>query len=161
MANNRIEFQGLEEMRRLLRQLPQELAEEGAGIVNAAARAAFQEIYERYPIGPGTKKRQGGTLRRGLSLSVGDARKGESVGKGVQFGAYAVIKNRAKHAWIFENGTQVRRVAAKVAGRAGNFGTDRGSMTPGRVFIPAVIRHRRAMNAQLRLLLEQHGFQVR
>lgn len=160
MANNRIEWQGLEELRRLLRQLPPELTGEGGAIVHAAARGAFQEIYERYPVGPGTKKRLGGTLRRGLSLSIGHARRGESVGKGAEFGASAVIKNRAPHAWIFENGTQVRRVSAKVPGRAGNFGVTRGSMPPGRVFVPAVIRHRNRMNEQLKALLRSKGFQV-
>lgn len=159
MANNRIQWEGLAELRELLRKLPAELRGEGSAIVNAWARQAFEEIYKSYPIGPGSKRYAGGNLRKGLSISTGDTHS-ESVGKGGNFGYSVLIKNRAKHAWIFENGSEARRVSRKVPGRAGNFGTSRGSMPPGRVFVPIVIRKRAAMNLRLRQLLIDHGLLV-
>jgi hypothetical protein len=68
-----------------------------------------------------------------------------------RFSAGAIVKNTAKHAWIFENGTQARH---------NDLGANRGSMPPGHVFIPAVIKRRRIMYQQLRALLERHGLKV-
>jgi hypothetical protein len=95
-----------------------------------------------------------------MTLATGTTDRGESAGKGVNFGAYAIVKNRAKHASIFENGSEVRQVLRKPSGRAGNFGLSRGRMPPGRVFVPIIIRKRNAMNERLKILLRDNGFQV-
>lgn len=133
--SSRIVWNGLAELREALRNLPAELTAEASHIVDGVANAAAADIKEGYPA-------RTGNLRDHVFVSHRD--------KG-RFAAGAVVKNTAKHAWIFENGTQARHT---------DIGSDRGSMPPGHVFIPAVIKRRRIMYQQLRALLERHGLKV-
>jgi hypothetical protein len=61
------------------------------------------------------------------------------------------VKSTAKHAALFEIGTQARHT---------NIGANRGSMPPGKIFVPVVVRKRRAMYERLKELLVRHGAKV-
>lgn len=135
MSANSVRWDGLDELRDELRRLPAELAGEASAIVLRAATAAKEEIIAAYP-------RRTGNLRTHVSVSK------QAAGP---YGAGAIVKNTAKHAYIFENGTEARHTA---------LGADRGSMPPGHVFIPIAMRRRRAMYEQLKALLETHGAKV-
>lgn len=135
-SNNRLVFNGLAELRAELRQLPAELAGEAGEIVSGAAEGAKNDIVEAYP-------ERTGNLRSRVTVS-------RTAGSGL-YGVAAIVKNTAKHAWIFENGTQARHT---------DIGANRGAMPAGHVFIPAVIRRRRQMYERLKGLLTKHGLVV-
>lgn len=130
-----LHWSGLEELRAELRRLPAELTGEASHIVEGAANAAAADIKAAYPV-------RTGNLRDGLTVTHFDQGR---------FSAGAIVKNKAKHAYIFEIGTQTRHTA---------IGANRGSMPPGRVFIPRVIRARRRMYELLKALLVRKGLLV-
>lgn len=132
MSNNRIHWDGLEELRRVLRALPADLAVEASGIVLSHAEGAAREIRAAYPT-------RTGNLRNGVVVSK------QAAGR---YGTGVLVKNSAPHAFIFEHGTQARHNA---------IGANRGSMPPGNVFIPRVIRWRRKMYEALKALLQKNG----
>lgn len=136
MSHNRIRFDGLDELRTQLRQLPAHLTDEAKGIVTEAMEDARRDVVRGYPQGPT------GNLRRMVSIV-------RQVGG--QFVTGGVLRNRAPHAYMFEHGTQVRHT---------NAGINRGRMPPGRVWIPAMIRHRRRMYERLKALLTREGLTV-
>ena len=134
--SSRFVFDGLAELKAALRTLPQDLAAEASHIIEAAANASFADIKAAYP-------KRTSNLREGLTLEI------------LPTGAFAagfILKNKSPHAWIFENGTQARHTA---------LGANRGSMPPGHVFLPIVIRRRRAMyTGPLTDLLVRNGLLV-
>lgn len=144
-GGNRFVFEGMQKFREQLRNLPFELRNEGTRIVEGSANAAMEEIRAKYPITAGRKVRgrfiPGGQLRKGLRIKYETS----------DFGARAVLINSAPHAYIFENGTELRETAE---------GWKRGSARPGRVFVPIAIKHRRRMNRELMRLLERAGLRV-
>jgi hypothetical protein len=129
------QFEGLEELKAALRTLPDELTAEAQAIVELTANQAAAEIQAAYPA------RTGNLKDRVFVTHFDNGR----------FRAGAIVKNTAKHAYIFENGTQARHTA---------IGANRGSMPPGHVFIPRMIRARRRMWEGLRSLLERAGLVV-
>lgn len=131
----RLEWQGLEELRTALRTLPADLTGEASHIVEGSANAAAADIKAAYPV-------RTGTLRNHVTVTHFE--------KG-RFSAGAIVKNTAKHAHLFEIGTQARHT---------RLGANRGAMPPGRVFVPAVMRRRRQMYQQLKALLERKGLWV-
>jgi hypothetical protein len=135
VANNRLELVGLEELRAALRALPAELAAEAGGIVDHAGELAKAEIIQRYP-------RRTGNLRDHVTIRTVNAG---------QFGAAVQVRSSAKHAHIYEIGTQARH---------NKLGANRGSMPPGNVFVPVVVRQRRQMMEQLKALLVRNGLVV-
>lgn len=138
MSRNRIRFDGMAELRQALRTMPSHLTEEASNIVEHTAQQAKGDVQAAYPTGPT------GNLKRLVTISR------QSGG----FVTGAVVKNRAPHAYIYEHGTQVRHTDA---------GWNRGVMPPagpGRAFIPIVMRHRRAMFAALKSMLERNGLKV-
>jgi hypothetical protein len=137
VSNNRLEFTGLKELREALRRLPQELKAEAQKIVMTAATNAGGEIKAAYDTHTKT-----GNLSRGVQVRSSEAS---------AFSAGAIVVSRAKHAWIFENGTQARHT---------DIGANRGAMPPGRVFIPVVMRRRRRMYYELIEIVEKQGLQV-
>jgi hypothetical protein len=137
VSNNRIVLEGLDALRAELRRMPAELAGEASPIVTNAAERAVREIRTAYQSHART-----GNLAKGLKTVALNAG---------AFGAGAEVRSSAKHAYMFENGTQARHTA---------IGANRGSMPAGHAFIPAVIRSRRAMYASLKALLERHGATV-
>jgi len=129
-------WEDLDELKAALRQLPRQLAADGAVIVAATAEAAANEIRDAYPV-------RTGNLRKGVKVrkvNVSD------------FGAVAAVVNDAPHAYIFEHGTVARHT---------DIGADRGSMPPGHVFIPIMERRRREMYmVEFVALLERAGLTV-
>jgi hypothetical protein len=133
------ELIGADELRRALRALPAELAGEARGIVDRAAEAARAAVVAGYPA-------RTGNLRNNVRLTT--------AGSGA--GVSATLRSSAKHAHLYEFGTAIRHTRR---------GWLRGAMhgaplTPKPVFVPAVMRHRAAMTADLIALVERAGFQV-
>lgn len=137
MSNNRLVFNGLAELKAALRALPEELTGEASNIVDGTVNGAAVEIRSGY-----AKHSRSGRLQGGVIVTRVDRGK---------FTAGAIVKNTAKHAAIFENGTQARHT---------DLGANRGSMPPGHVFVPVVIRRRRSMYQSLKDLLVRKGLQV-
>jgi hypothetical protein len=130
-------WEGFDEFRTALRNLPADLTGEAGHIVEATANGAAVDIKRGY-----AAHRRSGNLQSGVTVT--------HVDKG-KFSAGAIVKNTAKHANIFEVGTQARHTA---------IGANRGSMPPGHVFVPVVVRARRRMFAQLKDMLVRHGLVV-
>jgi len=131
----RLEWDGLAEFLLELRNLPDNLKGGVGPIVVGHAHKAEQEIRSAYP-------ERTGNLKNGLAV--------ETIAS-ERFGAAARVVNRAPHAGIFESGTQARHT---------DLGANRGSMPPGHIFVPIVIRERRAMYEELKDYLRAFGFTV-
>jgi hypothetical protein len=137
VSSSQFVFDGIAELKEALRRLPHEFTEEAVHIVEGVANGAAATIKGNYA-------RVSGNLVDGVSV---DIERGA-------FAASAVVKSKSPHAWIYENGTQVRHTDA---------GANRGRMPPappGRAFIPAMIKARRRMYEQFAAMLERHGLVV-
>jgi len=136
MSNNRLTFQGLEELKRELQNLPEYLAEKARAIIDETTSAARSEVEAGYQqhnrTGELAGKTKSKTTRDGLHLA------GE-------------VRNSSPIAHIFENGTAARRTDA---------GANRGIMPPGNVFIPVMRRRRRRMYELLKGVVAEQGLQV-
>lgn len=132
MAKSVVVWQGLEEYRTVLRALPEELRGETDHYVEDAANSAAVDIRSAYPA-------RTGNLSDGVEVFEKPAG---------PFGTARVVINRAPHAVIFEHGTQARHT---------KLGAFRGSMPPGHVFIPRVIKWRQRFIEQVKDLLQRHG----
>lgn len=132
--SNTLRLDGVAELMADLRKLPVKLRDEASTIVFANADAAAMEIRAEYPV-------RSGKLAGGVSVQH---RTGP-------FWTRAIVRNLAKLAFIFENGTQARHT---------ELGANRGAMPPGHVFVPTIIRRRRAMYEDLSDLVESNGLKV-
>lgn len=140
MSNNRLQMNGLSELRTALRQLPETLANEAEAIATSQAEYARGQIQSAYPQGPT------GNLKRGVTAS--------KEGGGARFGVRAIVRSRARHSHLFEFGTKLRRTKT---------GANRGQMPQApesERMIPIVVRRRRAMVQALIDLVRKAGFQV-
>jgi len=136
----RIEMIGLDELREQLRRLPDDLALEAGAIVLTHAEDAQRRVQAAYPTGPT------GNLKRGVTA----IRQNEG-----RFGAKALVRSRAPHAWLFENGTTRPRTTRS--------GANRGQMPAApasQQAIPIFIRVRRNMVAALIQLVQRAGLTV-
>jgi hypothetical protein len=134
---SKLVLEGLTELRRELRNLPEDLAREAGVIVTAQAELAKDQIQRAYP-------EKTGHLRSGITVNRDHDR----------YGAAAIVRSRAKHAHLYEYGTRPRRT---------NAGANRGSMPQApdaNRMIPIIVRRRRAMMVGLIALLERIGFKV-
>lgn len=141
MPNNRFYFDGLEELKADLRNLPEALANEGGVIVQEhafTAAAAVRAVYERH--------RVSGNLANGVVVET-PARN--------RFGVGMVVRSKAKHAWLFDNGSQARHWAS-----GKSTGAMWGKTPPTHVFVATMMRFRRAMYRSLGDLLRRHGLTV-
>lgn len=136
----RVWFSGLEEFKADLRKLPRELADKGAYIIRHRAVEAMTEIDAKYQ-NLKYPARSTGNLRKGLQITEEPS----------TFGMKVVLRNTAKHAFIYENGTETRETAA---------GWDRGKMPPARVFVPTAQKHRRLMYQELAQMMRDAGLRV-
>jgi hypothetical protein len=136
MAGNKLAWDGMDEFKAALRKLPKELSDDGGDIVVDHATEAGSDIRAQYEASAVS-----GNLAAHVKVDV----------QQTAAGARALVKSTAKHAVIYENGTQVRKNAA---------GKNLGAMPPAHVFVPTVIRARRAMTAKLIDLLERAGLEV-
>jgi hypothetical protein len=132
-----VTWTGLEELRAELRRLPEALHEEGGRIVQARAEAAQVRVVAAYE-----RHRHTGDLASGVRLTVEASS---------SLGVAVVVKSTARHAELFEIGTQLRHT-----GR----GWNRGRMPPAHVFVPIMVEERSRMYEQLRDLMRRHGLQV-
>jgi hypothetical protein len=112
--------------------------------VEAAANGAAAEIGAKYSV-------RTGHLRDGLQVRPSEVS---------HFGAGAILVNRAKHAWLYDNGSQARHYTTK-SGARHDTGAMWGKTPPTHVFVRTiVIRKRRQMYEQLKDLLTRNGLQV-
>lgn len=132
--STRLELQGLRELREALRNLPSELTEEANTIIRAQAEDAKREIQNAYP-------RDSGNLARGVTVEMNSS----------AFTANALVRSRARHAHLFEFGSQVRRT---------HHGASRGIMPAKPTFIPVMVRKRKLLGQALRTLLQRAGLVV-
>lgn len=146
------EINGIHELKIALANLPAELKGESTQIVLDAAYAAADDIRNQYHVGPGNNKGyKGGNLRKGVKVVV------------KEIGALAVaaqVRSTAFHAWLYEHGSVARHYVTK-RGKRHNTGAMWGKTPPVPVFIPTMIRHRRAMYAKLAALIQSHGLTVK
>lgn len=134
---NRLRLDGLDQLRAALMRLPEELASEGADIVQAAAEQAARETQAAYPV-------RTGTLQRRVTAMT-ERSKG---------GALGLVRSRAPHAHLYEFGTKKRK---------NDKGANRGVMPAApeaQRMIPKVIRIRKRMTQQLIDLVRKAGFTV-
>lgn len=114
--------------------LPRELTEAAAPLVKHAAETTFSESYSSYPVVTGN-------LRGGLVI-VDNSTAGR---------AAFVVSNRAPHAYVYENGTEVRRT---------DLGYDRGRM-PARPTLNRIgDREGQYMKAHVNEMVRQAGFEL-
>lgn len=147
MANNRIVFQGLDQLRAELRNLPAELTGEATSIVMDTAIQTKETVGAVY-----AKHRHTGNLLHDLTLHV------EEIGP---FGTSAEVRSRAFHAWLFEKGSQARHYFT-VNGKRVDTGEMWGktSNPPTHIVARTASRMRRLMNQKLRALVERKGLTV-
>lgn len=129
-------WEGLEEYREQLRALPEDLTGEAANLVEGKANSVAHAIKAAYPV-------RTGKLRDKLTVT--------HIPSGGSLKAGSVIKNTAKHARVFEYGTQARHTA---------IGANRGAMPPGHVFVQRIVRGRRELTQQLKAMVARHGATV-
>jgi len=129
----KLKIDGLEAMKAALRQLPEDLRDESRAIVGRHLDDAESTIRASY-----AAHRRSGNLEKGLQSNTKESR----------FGVTSVLRNRAYHAYLFEVGTELPRAG----------GT--GRMPAAKIFIPTVMRARRAMMADLIALVERHGLRT-
>jgi Bacteriophage HK97-gp10, putative tail-component len=135
MAN--VTFEGLDELKEQLRHLPAALTGEAANVIQATANRAEADMRARY-----SAHVRSGNLRDGLEQIERDERSANG---------YAIMMiNRARHAWIFEFGTQARHRGIVTW----------APMPAGHVFIPAMDSNRRWMYEQLKDVLRRAGLEV-
>jgi hypothetical protein len=146
-SNNEFVFQGIDALLAQLRTLPADLAAAAAWYVEdsaAAAEAEVRAVYQAHRVTGDLADK----LTRDTSASA--------------FGTAVRVRNPAKHAWIFENGTQARHYTSKRGTRH-----DTGAMwghtpqPPTHVFIPTMQKHRRRMYERLSEMVERFGLEVR
>lgn len=132
MAKSLFVWEGLKELRDELLKLPETLTGEAMDLIERTVNATAAEIRQAYPT-------RTGNLRKGVKVSS-ILRSG--------FVAGATLKNTAKHAVLFELGTQARH---------NKLGANRGSMPPGHVFTPRAVKARRALTVKLKEIVARHG----
>lgn len=134
----RVAMDGIEQLRWALRKLPQDLHEEAIVIVRAHADECARITRAAYPIGPT------GNLVRGVTVEHNSSK----------FFSQAIVRSRAKHSYIFENGTRERRT---------NNNVSRGAMPQAEEsqrFIPKAIRVRQRMVRALIDMVRRYGLEV-
>jgi hypothetical protein len=128
-------FEGLEEFAVDLTKLPVRLRDRARDIVENAAEEARASIVQAYP-------RRTGNLRRGVQIEH------KPLGA---FGQLSIVRNKAAHAFIYENGTVARHTS---------LGANRGAMPAGKVFVPIARRRRRWMYQELKAMMASEALQV-
>ena len=135
-SDNRLTWDGMEELKAALRSLPEELSQEGGDIVVEHATEAGEDVRAHYAAAAVT-----GNLEKHVKVVIESRTAGASV----------VVKSTAKHAIIYENGSKMRKTKD---------GRNRGMMPPAKVFVPTMIRERREMLVELAELLKTKGLEV-
>ena len=130
-------IRGIAELKDALGRLPTELKGQATQIVIDAAYSAQAEIVAAYPQGPT------GKLKKGVKVRV------QEIGP---YSVAAQVRSSAPHGWLSETGTKARKTKR---------GWNRGTMPNAPdVFIPAMVRYRRAMYLKLAELIRSTGLTV-
>lgn len=141
-----VQWEGLDEFRKALRELPEQLRAEAAVVVEAAARASASEVksaYEQVRTPSATGRTQEGQhLADRVVVSVDNA--------GTSY-ARAFVRSKSPHAHLFEFGTASRRWKS---------GKSTGSAPARPTMIPIVERNRRKMHGELVAIVKKAGFEV-
>lgn len=140
MSNTRFVWTGMEEFKRALRALPNDLAGEAMRVVEASANGAGVEIRSAYG-----EHRVTGNLQDHVEVEI------QRTGLNVS----AVVKATSRHAHLFEYGTETRHYVT----RAGKTHVT-GRMPGFFVFVPRMIRARRQMYEKIATILERAGLRV-
>lgn len=140
MSRVEFEFEGLPELLTALRRLPRDLVDEASRIMDGHGAAAEAEIRNNYQAHAHTGKLADSVERRTVALGP--------------WGHSIVIRAKAKHAHLFEHGTNARHHSQ------GRYVGIMPPAPPMHQFIPAMERQRRAMYRDLRDLLTSHGLEV-
>jgi len=134
-------IQGIAELKDALGRLPAELKGQATGIVIEAAYGAQAEIVAAYPQGPT------GKLKKGVKVRV------QEIGP---YSVAAQVRSSAPHGWWFEHADELTRPReTKQKAKRGIMFSRKGR--PPEVFIPAMIRYRRAMYLKLAELIRSTG----
>jgi hypothetical protein len=142
-----LRLQGIEEFREALRNLPAELAGEAGHLALAAANSAAVSIRAAYG-----QHRVTGNLQEHVIVEPPVTIGGTVAG--------ARVRSTARHAYLFEYGTQARHYVTKKKGVVHRTGKMWGKTPPVHIFIPTAIRVRRRMTEDLIDLLRRHGLLV-
>jgi len=135
---------GIQELKIALTNLPTELKGQASKLVLDTAYAAAAEIQAAYPIGPT------GNLKKGVKVRV------------LEFGPHAVaaqVRSTAPHAWWNEHGDQLHERTTKQRGSRGRMFSKKGIPRP--IFVPTMIRYRRAMYLKLAEIIKATGLDVK
>lgn len=138
-----MKWDGLQELQAQLRTLPERLKQEAGGIVLAAGERARARIYDAY----GEKS---GDLRSHLYV------KASSQGL---YGAGVLLVNNAKHAWLWDNGSEARHYTTKNGVRHAT-GRMWGKSSPPHTFVRIAMDERERMYEELADLLRDEGLTV-
>lgn len=141
MSHNRLVFEGLDELRAALRQLPAELTVEASRIVEGAANGAAAEMKSGYPPGE---------LRDGVTVT--------QFHQGL-FSAGMILKNRSPLGFLWDNGSEARHYIT-VRGNRHATGKMWGRRPAPHTFVRAMSKARRLMWRQLKDLLTRRGLLV-
>jgi hypothetical protein len=114
-------FSGMAALIEGLRRLPTQLEQDASTHIHTAAETMVAELDNEYP-------EVTGALKRGVKIERVNA-------------FFVRVKNTARHAELYERGTVQRFTADK--------GANRGTMPAGKVFIPAAIKARAKMDADI------------
>lgn len=136
-----VQWTNLDEFKDALRQLPADLTAEAAHIMEDHANGAAVAVRQSYSAHIVT-----GRLLKGVFVTP--------FWKG-KYTPGLIVKSVAKHAWLFDNGSQARHWAS-----GKSTGTMWGKTPPTHVFGRTVMRFRRRMYDQLKDLLVRHGLLV-
>lgn len=145
MSNNRFVWQGMEEFKRALRALPNDLAGEAMRVVEASANGAALEIRTAYGQHVVT-----GNLQEHVEVDI------QRTGLNVS----AVVKATARHSHLFEYGTEARHYFTKKRGIRHETGKMWGKQPGGFVFVPIVIKARRRMYERIIDIMKRAGLTV-
>jgi bacteriophage HK97-gp10 putative tail-component len=137
VSSNRLELNGLSELRAALRSLPADLAQNAAEFVDEATQHTASSLRQAYPLG------ETGKLRAGVQVSV----------TRTQFGVMGTVKSTSPHAHLWEFGTAVRQTR-----QGWNRGVSPSHHRDG--LIPIAVRNRKTLNGHLVGLVRQAWFEV-
>ena len=149
-----IQWEGLDELRTALRNLPEELATQAASVVRASAEQAAMDTRLAYPVRqtglyPGPRRKSSwfppGILRGRVTTTD----------RSTPVSASFKVKSQAPHANLYENGGKFVRRNKR--------GANRGTMPAAPIdarMIPKVIRIRARMVQQLIEIVKAAGFEV-
>lgn len=132
-----VKWDGLDQFKKDLRNLPEDLAEEAADPVEDAAEFTASSLRQSYPIG------DTGNLRGGVVVTTERNR----------FGVASMVKSKSPHAHLWEFGTENRKTRQGWARGISGEHEQQG-------LVPIAARNRRRMYDALMGVLQKAGFQV-